>query len=58
MTTGNFKAGEFGTILKKHTQKEQWALRKLMADILRPYIPEYKGLVEKNSESILFQLFC
>ncbi|XP_038074877.1 inositol-trisphosphate 3-kinase B-like isoform X2 [Patiria miniata] len=47
---GNFKAGECGTILKKHTPKEQWALRKLMADILRPYIPEYKGVVEKNSE--------
>ncbi|XP_022110910.1 inositol-trisphosphate 3-kinase B-like isoform X2 [Acanthaster planci] len=47
---GNFKAGECGTILKKHTPKEQWALRKLMADILRPYIPEYKGIVEKNSE--------
>ncbi|XP_071486903.1 uncharacterized protein [Diadema antillarum] len=47
---GNFKAGEYGTILKKYCQKEQTALSTLMSDVLRPYIPEYKGEVERNSE--------
>ncbi|XP_072032737.1 inositol-trisphosphate 3-kinase B-like isoform X2 [Amphiura filiformis] len=47
---GSFQAGDFGTILKKHTVKEEKALTKLMTDILRPYIPEYKGVVERNSE--------
>eukprot|EP00057_Strongylocentrotus_purpuratus_P034536 XP_795627.2 PREDICTED: inositol-trisphosphate 3-kinase B isoform X1 [Strongylocentrotus purpuratus] len=47
---GNFKAGEYGTILKKYCPKEQTALSSLMSDVLRPYIPEYKGIVERNSE--------
>jgi len=40
-------------ILKKATDKERESLRKLMKDILRPYIPEYKGEVHKGNECIL-----
>ncbi|XP_077996117.1 uncharacterized protein LOC144449455 [Glandiceps talaboti] len=47
---GNFKAGDCGTILKKFCPKEQRCLKALMLDVLRPYIPEYKGEVEKNGE--------
>ncbi|XP_070578430.1 serine-rich adhesin for platelets-like [Ptychodera flava] len=47
---GNFKAGDCGTILKKFCPKERKCLGALMKDILRPYIPEYKGEVEKNGE--------
>lgn len=43
---GNFKAGpEPGTILKKLCPKEQLCFQILMKDILRPYVPEYKGHV-------------
>ncbi|CAH1402999.1 unnamed protein product [Nezara viridula] len=42
----NFKAGpEPGTILKKLCPKEQLCFQILMKDILRPYVPEYKGHV-------------
>lgn len=41
---GNFKAGpEPGTILKKLCPKEQLCFQVLMKDVLRPYVPEYKG---------------
>lgn len=51
--SGNFKAGDSGTILKKLCPKEKKCLTILMQDILRPYVPEYMGDVEKDSESIL-----
>lgn len=47
---GSFRAGECGTILKKFCEKEQKALIGLTKDVLRPYIPEYKGVVTKESE--------
>ncbi|XP_002734568.2 uncharacterized protein LOC100374225 [Saccoglossus kowalevskii] len=50
---GNFKAGDFGTVLKKHCPREQRCLLSLMTDILRPYIPEYKGEVDKNGEKYI-----
>ncbi|KAL1131735.1 hypothetical protein AAG570_011348, partial [Ranatra chinensis] len=43
---GNFRAGpEPGTILKKLCPKEQLCFQILMKDVLRPYVPEYKGHV-------------
>lgn len=50
---GNFLAGEGGAILKKLNQKEHKSLPLLMTDILRPYVPEYRGDVERDGESIL-----
>lgn len=50
---GCFKPGENGTILKKSTDKERECLVKLMKDILRPYIPDYKREVNKGGERYL-----
>lgn len=50
---GCFKPGENGMILKKSTEKERECLAKLMKDILRPYIPEYRGEVNKGGERYL-----
>lgn len=55
LMTGNFQAGDAaGTILKKLSPREHKCLQRLMTDILRPYVPEYKGEVEREGESILF----
>jgi len=54
-STGSFKAGENGNILKKYAEKEKECLEKLMKDILRPYVPEFKKEVVTDGESILFQ---
>lgn len=55
MFTGNFKAGpEQGTILKKLCPKEEKCYKILMKDVLRPYVPEYKGQVTcEDSDGIL-----
>ncbi|RZC34346.1 inositol-trisphosphate 3-kinase A-like, partial [Asbolus verrucosus] len=46
---GNFKAGpDQGTILKKLCVKEEKCFKILMKDVLRPYVPEYKGLVASD----------
>ncbi|XP_066254078.1 uncharacterized protein [Euwallacea similis] len=46
---GNFKAGpDQGTILKKLCVKEEKCFQVLMTDVLRPYVPEYKGLVASD----------
>uniref|UniRef100_A0A1B6C943 Kinase n=2 Tax=Clastoptera arizonana TaxID=38151 RepID=A0A1B6C943_9HEMI len=55
---GNFKAGpEPGTILKKLCPKEQLCFQFLMKDVLRPYVPEYKGHITcEDSETTYLQL--
>lgn len=50
---GNFKAGEPGTILKKTNNTEKECLIKLMNDVLRPYVPEFKSEIEKHDERYL-----
>ncbi|XP_041351030.1 inositol-trisphosphate 3-kinase B-like isoform X3 [Gigantopelta aegis] len=50
---GNFQAGESGSVLKKLDKKEKQCYVKLMLDKLRPFVPEYKGDVEKNGEKYL-----
>lgn len=41
---GNFKAGpDQGTVLKKLCPKEELCFRELMHDVMRPYVPEYRG---------------
>ena len=54
--TGNFRAGEQGTILKKLCPKETTCLQELMLDVLRPYVPEYKADVLCDGNSILYRL--
>ncbi|KAL0280966.1 UNVERIFIED_CONTAM: hypothetical protein PYX00_002107 [Menopon gallinae] len=55
---GNFKAGpEQGTILKKLCPKEERCYKILMKDVLRPYVPEYKGQVKcEDGDSVYLQL--
>ncbi|XP_049826154.1 inositol-trisphosphate 3-kinase B isoform X2 [Aethina tumida] len=55
---GNFKAGpDQGTILKKLCPKEEKCFKILMKDVLRPYVPEYKGLVvSEDGECSYIQL--
>ncbi|XP_040262113.1 inositol-trisphosphate 3-kinase C isoform X2 [Bufo bufo] len=47
---GNFKAGEFGKILKKFCQCEQQCLEWLNRDSLQPFVPGYYGVIEKEGE--------
>ena len=39
---------ENGTIMKKSDSNENNALQKLMSDELRPFVPEFKKVVEKD----------
>ncbi|XP_028981798.1 inositol-trisphosphate 3-kinase A isoform X2 [Diachasma alloeum] len=44
---GNFRAGPTpGTILKKLCPQEEACFRLLMHDVLRPYVPEFKGVLD------------
>ncbi|KAM4604578.1 inositol-trisphosphate 3-kinase C-like isoform 1-T1 [Discoglossus pictus] len=47
---GNFKAGEYGKILKKFCECEQQCLEWLNRDCLRQFVPEYYGVLEKDGE--------
>ncbi|XP_077315687.1 inositol-trisphosphate 3-kinase B-like isoform X2 [Lithobates pipiens] len=50
---GNFKASERGHILKKFSPIENACLEALMEDILRPYVPTYHGLVEREGQTYI-----
>ncbi|KAM6987788.1 LOW QUALITY PROTEIN: inositol-trisphosphate 3-kinase Cb [Tautogolabrus adspersus] len=47
---GNFQAGEYGRLLKKYCECEQQCLQKLMKDTLRPYVPGYHGVVQRDEQ--------
>ena len=47
---GNFQAGEFGRLLKRYCECEQQCLQKLMNDTLRPYVPGYYGVVQREEQ--------
>ncbi|XP_038212534.1 inositol-trisphosphate 3-kinase A isoform X1 [Zerene cesonia] len=54
---GNFKAGpDQGTILKKLSPQEERCFQLLMKDILRPFVPEYKGQVTCDDGELYLQL--
>ncbi|XP_028166119.1 inositol-trisphosphate 3-kinase A isoform X1 [Ostrinia furnacalis] len=54
---GNFKAGpDQGTILKKLCPQEEMCFKLLMKDILRPFVPEYKGQVTCEDGELYLQL--
>lgn len=54
---GNFKAGpDQGTILKKLCPQEEKCFKILMKDILRPFVPEYKGQVTCEDGELYLQL--
>ncbi|XP_061452779.1 inositol-trisphosphate 3-kinase C [Rhineura floridana] len=50
---GNFKAGEFGRILKKYCPSEQQCLERLVHDALQPYVPTYYGVAEHDGEAYI-----
>ncbi|XP_068116090.1 inositol-trisphosphate 3-kinase B-like [Hyperolius riggenbachi] len=50
---GNFKASERGHILKKFSPIENACLVALMEDVLRPYVPTYHGLVEREDNTYI-----
>ena len=45
---------ENGTIMKKSGDKERAALRKMMDDNLRDFVPEFRRDVEHKGESMYF----
>ncbi|XP_051255082.1 inositol-trisphosphate 3-kinase Cb [Dicentrarchus labrax] len=47
---GNFQAGEFGRLLKRYCECEQQCLQKLMKDTLRPHVPGYYGVVQRDEQ--------
>ena len=52
---GNFKAGlDAGTVLKKLTPKEEVCFKELMKDVLRPCVPEFKGIVDGDDSECKF----
>ena len=53
-SAGSFKAAANGRILKKHCESEQRCLDRLMADVLKPFVPAYHGDVVKDGENISF----
>lgn len=54
---GNFKAGpDQGTVLKKLCPKEELCFQVLMRDVLRPYVPEYKGQITSDEDELYIQL--
>ncbi|XP_033241155.1 uncharacterized protein IP3K2 isoform X1 [Drosophila pseudoobscura] len=55
---GNFKAGpEPGTVLKKLCPKEEECFQILMQDLLRPYVPVFKGQVtSEDGDPVYLQL--
>lgn len=54
---GNFKAGpEPGTVLKKLCPKEEDCFQILMSDVLRPYVPEYRGKLTNDDGELYLQL--
>ncbi|XP_045174187.2 uncharacterized protein LOC123535560 isoform X2 [Mercenaria mercenaria] len=57
---GNFQAGDPGAILKKFDKKEHRSFNILMKDVLRSFVPEYRGEVEKDGECYVQQqdLLC
>ena len=51
LVAGNFMpGGENGTILKKSGMNERIALRQLLDDSLRNFVPEFKREVDQDGE--------
>lgn len=56
---GNFKAGsEPGTVLKKLSPKEETSFKILMKDVLRPYVPDFKGVASGEEEDCKSKTFA
>lgn len=49
-STGSFRVGDYGTILKKFCEGERECYLKLMEDTLRPFVPTYHGVVQVDEQ--------
>uniref|UniRef100_A0A3Q2P0Q4 Kinase n=1 Tax=Fundulus heteroclitus TaxID=8078 RepID=A0A3Q2P0Q4_FUNHE len=47
---GNFQARDGGRLMKRYCVCEEQCLKKLMTDSLRPYVPGYYGVVQKDEQ--------
>ncbi|XP_017557424.1 inositol-trisphosphate 3-kinase Cb [Pygocentrus nattereri] len=47
---GSFQAGEDGKLLKRFCECEQQCLLKLMGDSLKPFVPGYYGVVQRDEQ--------
>ncbi|XP_072518539.1 inositol-trisphosphate 3-kinase C [Salminus brasiliensis] len=47
---GNFQTGSDGKLLKKYCACEQQCLQRLMEDVLRPFVPGYHGLTQRDEQ--------
>ncbi|XP_070411955.1 inositol-trisphosphate 3-kinase A [Nothobranchius furzeri] len=45
---GNFQVSKVGEVLKMHSKPEAKCLERLMRDTLRPFVPQYHGLVTRG----------
>nr|XP_054595124.1 inositol-trisphosphate 3-kinase A [Nothobranchius furzeri] len=45
---GNFQVSKVGEVLKLHSKPEAKCLERLMRDTLRPFVPQYHGLVTRG----------
>uniref|UniRef100_A0A3P9PS26 Kinase n=1 Tax=Poecilia reticulata TaxID=8081 RepID=A0A3P9PS26_POERE len=50
LVSGNFKAAEEGTILKKLSENEKKCFEDLQNDVLVHFVPRYQGIVENDGE--------
>ncbi|KAM8898594.1 inositol-trisphosphate 3-kinase C isoform 2-T2 [Spinachia spinachia] len=48
---GSFHVGDYGTLLKRFCEGEQQCYLRLMEDVLRPYVPAYHGVVQRDEQN-------
>lgn len=48
--TGTFHVGDYGTLLKRFCEGEQQCYLRLMDDTLRPFVPAYHGVVQRDEQ--------
>ncbi|XP_035482917.1 inositol-trisphosphate 3-kinase C isoform X3 [Scophthalmus maximus] len=47
---GSFHVGDYGTLLKRFCKREQQCYLRLMTDTLRPFVPAYHGVVQRDKQ--------
>ncbi|CAJ1064211.1 inositol-trisphosphate 3-kinase C [Xyrichtys novacula] len=47
---GSFHVGDYGTLLKRFCEGEQQCYLRLMDDSLRPFVPAYHGVVQRDEQ--------
>ncbi|XP_010769478.1 inositol-trisphosphate 3-kinase C-like [Notothenia coriiceps] len=47
---GSFHVGDYGTLLKRFCEGEQQCYLRLMEDTLKPFVPAYHGVVQRDEQ--------